>query len=60
MCATDWYRRSGDASPCRLLYVFVVIEHGSRRLARVDVTAQPSAAWTLQQLREPIGSDDAH
>ena len=45
---------------CRLLYVFVVIEHGSRRLARVDVTAHPSAAWTLQQLRELIGSDDAH
>jgi len=45
---------------CRLLYVFVVIEHGSRRLARVDVTAHPSAAWTLQQLRELIGSDDTH
>ena len=32
---------------CRLRYVFVVIEHGSRRLARVDVTAHPSAAWNL-------------
>jgi hypothetical protein len=28
----------------RLLYVFVVIERGSRRLARVAVTAYPSAA----------------
>ena len=45
---------------CRLLYVFVVIEHGSRRLARVDVTAHPSADWTLQQLREVIGFDDTH
>ena len=27
----------------RMLYVFVVIEHGSRRLVRVDVTAHPSA-----------------
>ena len=45
---------------CKLLYVFVVIEHGSRRLARVDVTAHPSAAWTLQQLREVIGFDDTH
>jgi putative transposase len=44
----------------RLLYVFVVIEHGSRRLARVDVTAHPSAEWTLQQLREVIGYEDAH
>jgi len=41
----------------RLLYVFVVIEHGSRRLVRVDVTAHPSAAWTLQQLREVVGFD---
>jgi len=39
----------------RLLYVFVVIEHGSRRLARVDVTAHASAEWTLQKLREVIG-----
>ena len=30
----------------RLLYVFVVIEHGSRRLMHVNVTAHPSAAWT--------------
>src|SRR5229473_2462658 len=44
----------------RMLYVSVVIEHGTRRLARVDVTAHPSAAWTLQQLRELIGSDDTH
>jgi putative transposase len=43
----------------RLLYVFVVIEHGSRRLARVDVTAHPSAEWTLRQLREVVGFDVA-
>ena len=35
----------------RMLYVFVVIEHGTRRLAHVNVTAHPSASWTLQQLR---------
>lgn len=44
----------------RLLYVFVVIEHGSRRLLRVDVTAHPSAEWTLKQLREVVGFDDTH
>ena len=43
----------------RLLYVFVAIEHGSRRLVRVAVTAHPSAAWTLQQLREVVGFDRA-
>jgi hypothetical protein len=39
----------------RLLYVFVVIEHGSRRLLHFNVTAHPSSAWTLQQLREAVG-----
>src|SRR4029453_18033503 len=42
----------------RLLYVFVVLEHGTRRLAHFNVTAHPSAAWTLQQLREVIGQTD--
>jgi len=39
----------------RLLYVFVMIEHGSRQLLHVNVTAHPTAAWTLQQLREALG-----
>jgi hypothetical protein len=39
----------------RLLYVFVVIEHRSRRLIHCNVTNHPSAAWTLQQLRETTG-----
>jgi transposase InsO family protein len=41
----------------RLLYVFVVLEHASRRLLHVNVTASPTAAWTLQQLREAIPAD---
>ena len=44
----------------RVLYVLVVIEHGSRRLVHVHVTAHPSADWTLQQLREAIGDEDEH
>jgi hypothetical protein len=43
----------------RLLYVFVVIDHGGRRLVRVAVTAHSSAAWTPQQLREVVGFDHA-
>ena len=42
----------------RLLYVFVVIEHRSRRLIHCNVTAHPSAVWTLQQLREAVGYED--
>jgi putative transposase len=41
----------------RLLSVFVVIEHASRRLLHVNVTAHPTAEWTLQQLREAIPAD---
>jgi putative transposase len=43
----------------RMLYVFVVIEHGTRRLAHVNVTAHPSADWTLQQLRTVVGEAGA-
>jgi hypothetical protein len=44
----------------RMLYVFVVIEHGTRRLAHVSATAHPSADWTLQRLREVVGEDGGH
>jgi transposase InsO family protein len=44
----------------RVLYVFVVIEHRTRRLVHVNVTAHPSADWTLQQLRETVGDHDEH
>ena len=41
----------------RLLYIFVVIEHASRRLLHVNVTAHPTASWTIQQFREAIPVD---
>lgn len=38
----------------RLLYVFVVMEHATRRLLHVNVTGHPTAQWTIQQFREAI------
>ena len=38
----------------RVLYVFVVLGVGSRRLLNVNATAHPTAAWTLQQFREVL------
>ena len=41
----------------KALYVFVIIEHGRRRIRHLAVTESPSAAWVIQQLREatPFG-----
>jgi putative transposase len=44
----------------RLLYVFVVIHHRSRRLVHFNVTAHPTSAWTLQQLREAVGYEECY
>jgi transposase InsO family protein len=44
----------------RVLYVFVVIEHASRRLLHVNVTAHPTAAWVMQQFREAIPADHTY
>jgi putative transposase len=41
----------------RILYVFVVIEHASRRLMHINVTASPTSQWTLQQFREAMPAD---
>jgi putative transposase len=38
----------------RILYVFVVLEIGSRQIVHCNVTEHPTAEWTLQQLREAI------
>jgi transposase InsO family protein len=40
-----------------MFYVFVIIEHESRRLLHVNVTAHPTAEWTTQQFREAIPAD---
>ena len=37
-----------------------MIERHSRRPIHCDVTAHPSAAWTLQQLREAVGLEQRY
>jgi putative transposase len=39
------------------LYVFLLMEVGSRRIVHCNETAHPTADWTLQQLREAIPCD---
>ncbi|HLY61483.1 MAG TPA: integrase core domain-containing protein [Terriglobia bacterium] len=43
-----------------ILYVFVVMEVGSRKLIHVNATPHPTSSWTLQQLRETIPSDHSY
>jgi putative transposase len=38
----------------RVLYVFVIMEVGTRRIAHFNVTAHPTADWALQQFREVL------
>jgi putative transposase len=44
---------------CRLLFVFVLLAHDRRRIRHVAVTANPTAAWTTQQLREAFPWEEA-
>ena len=43
----------------RLLYVWFAIDHGRRRILHFDLTANPAAAWVIQQLRETFPFDTA-
>jgi putative transposase len=44
----------------RTLYVFVVMEIGSRQILHHNATAHPTAEWTLQQFREALPGDHAY
>jgi putative transposase len=44
----------------RMLYVFVVLEVGTRRILHWNVTAHPTAEWTAQQFRLMIPGDQVH
>jgi len=44
----------------RLLYVFVVLEQGTRRVLHWNLTDHPTADWTLQQFRETLWGDHSY
>jgi transposase InsO family protein len=44
----------------RVLYVFVLMEVGTRRIAHFHVTTHPTAAWTLQQFREVMMGEQSY
>jgi transposase InsO family protein len=41
----------------RTLYVFVIMEIGSRKILHCNITSSPTSQWTQQQLREAIDCD---
>ena len=44
----------------QLVYVFVIMEVGTRRLLHFNVTHHPTADWTLQQFRECVTGDEGY
>jgi putative transposase len=44
----------------RVIYVFVVLEVGTRRIVHWNVTARPTAEWTIQQCRTAFMGEAAH
>jgi putative transposase len=45
---------------CSPLLLFVIMEIGTRRIVHHDLTAHPTAGWTLQQFREALPGDHGY
>ncbi len=43
-----------------LLYAWFVLDHGRRRVLNFNVTANPTAAWVVQQLRDAFPDHPTH
>lgn len=43
----------------RIVFVFLVLEHGRRQVLHFNVTEHPTAAWTAQQIVEAFADRDA-
>ena len=44
----------------RLLYVWIAIDNGRRRILHFNVTTNPTARWVIQQLRETFPEEPTH
>src|SRR5260370_21112033 len=44
----------------RVVYVFVVLEIGTRRIVHWNVTEHPTADWTIQQFRTVVTPETSH
>ncbi len=44
----------------KLLYCFLIIEHGRRKILHCNVTAHPTSEWVVQQLREAFPEADPY
>jgi transposase InsO family protein len=44
----------------RMLYIFIVLEVGTRRILHWNVTEHPTAEWTAQQFRMAVPGDQPH
>lgn len=42
-----------------ILYCFVILRHGDRKILHVNVTAHPSAEWTAHQVVQAFPYDSA-
>ncbi len=43
----------------QVVYVFVILQHGRRRILHVNVTSHPTSLWTAQQIIEAFPFDTA-
>ena len=44
----------------RMLYIFVVLEVGTRRIVHWNVTDHPTGEWTAPQFRMVVSGDQPH
>jgi len=44
---------------CRVLFVFIMLAHGRRRLVHFNITEHPTAQWTAQQIVDAFPWDTA-